>query len=63
METITEHLKAVALVEITTGKTNPRNDFNKQSIQELANSIKENGLLQPLLVRPTTKGYVVCGER
>ncbi|WP_103864800.1 ParB/RepB/Spo0J family partition protein [Aquimarina sp. I32.4] len=64
METITEHLKEVALVEITTGKTNPRRVFNEQSIQELSESIKENGLLQPLLVRPSTKGYeLVCGER
>lgn len=64
METITEHLKEVNLVEISTSKTNPRSDFNEQSIQELSESIKENGLLQPLLVRPTAKGYeLVCGER
>ncbi|MGZ0014630.1 ParB/RepB/Spo0J family partition protein [Yeosuana sp. AK3] len=64
METITEHLKAVALVEISSSKTNPRTDFNEQSIQELAESIKEHGVLQPLLVRPMSEGYeLVCGER
>ncbi|MFH4966514.1 ParB/RepB/Spo0J family partition protein [Gaetbulibacter sp. M235] len=64
MEIITEHLKKVNLVDISTGKTNPRSDFNEQSILELSESIKENGLLQPLLVRPTDKGYeLVCGER
>ena len=64
METITEHLKEVKLVEISTGKTNPRSVFKVQSIQELAESIKENGVLQPLLVRPTGEGYeLVCGER
>lgn len=64
METITEHLKKVALSTITTSKTNPRSDFNEQSIMELAASIKEHGLLQPLLVRPTDQGYeLVCGER
>lgn len=64
METITEHLKEVVLVEISTSKTNPRSDFNEKSIMELAESIKENGVLQPLLVRPTEKGYeLVCGER
>ena len=64
METMTEHLKEVDLVDISTGKTNPRSVFNEQSIQELSESIKENGLLQPLLVRPTDKGYeLVCGER
>lgn len=64
METITEHLKAVALVKISTSKTNPRSDFKEESIMELSESIKENGLLQPLLVRPTDQGYeLVCGER
>lgn len=50
METITEHLKEVNLVKITTSETNPRSEFNEQSIMELAESIKENGVLQPLLV-------------
>ncbi|PIV94193.1 MAG: hypothetical protein COW44_05555 [Flavobacteriaceae bacterium CG17_big_fil_post_rev_8_21_14_2_50_33_15] len=64
MEAISEHLKTVALGAITKSKTNPRSEFNEQSIQELAASIKANGLLQPLLVRPTTGGYeLVCGER
>ena len=64
MKTITEHLKEVKLVEISTGNTNPRSVFKVQSIQELAESIKENGVLQPLLVRPTDEGYeLVCGER
>jgi len=64
MEKTTEHLKEVNLVEISTSKTNPRSEFNEQSIMELAESIKENGLLQPLLVRPIDKGYeLVCGER
>jgi ParB/RepB/Spo0J family partition protein len=64
METVTEHLKAVALVQISTSKTNPRSDFNEQSIMELAKSIEVNGLLQPLLVRPTGNRYeLVCGER
>lgn len=64
MEAITEHLKEVALVDISTGRTNPRNVFNEQAIQELSESIKVNGLLQPLLVRPLGEGYeLVCGER
>lgn len=64
METVIQHLKEVALVEISIGKTNPRSDFKEQTIMELAKSIKENGLLQPLLLRPADKGYeLVCGER
>ncbi|MBJ6369147.1 ParB/RepB/Spo0J family partition protein, partial [Snuella sedimenti] len=64
METITGHLKEVGLVEISIGKTNPRREFNDASIGELSESIRKNGLLQPILVRPTAKGYeLVCGER
>jgi len=33
METITEHLKEVAMVEISTGKANPRSVFNEQSFR------------------------------
>ncbi|MBJ6369843.1 ParB/RepB/Spo0J family partition protein, partial [Snuella sedimenti] len=64
METITEHLKEVGLAEISIGKTNPRREFNDASIGELSESIRKKGLLQPILVRPTAKGYeLVCGER
>ncbi|HEY4360302.1 MAG TPA: ParB/RepB/Spo0J family partition protein [Bryobacteraceae bacterium] len=47
--------------------TNPRKTIDKTTIAELAESIKTNGLLQPLLVRPLGKSKdryeVVCGNR
>ncbi|MGI6413437.1 MAG: ParB/RepB/Spo0J family partition protein [Syntrophomonadaceae bacterium] len=45
-------------------KGQPRKNFDQQSLQELAESIKEHGLLQPLLVRRLGKGYeIIAGER
>ncbi len=42
----------------------PRRRFSEESLKELADSIREKGLLQPLLVRPKGEGYeVVAGER
>lgn len=42
----------------------PRKLFAEESLQELASSIKEHGVLQPVLVRPSGKYYeIVAGER
>ena len=42
----------------------PRISFDDQALEELANSIREKGVLQPLLVRPKGKKYeIVAGER
>jgi ParB family chromosome partitioning protein len=45
--------------------TNPRKTFNEDAMQELAASIRENGVLQPLLVRPRAERSfeIVFGER
>jgi ParB family transcriptional regulator, chromosome partitioning protein len=46
---------------------NPRKYFDPTEHLELVSSIKENGIVQPIVVRPVTKGtggfWVVCGER
>ena len=42
----------------------PRKEFDQEGLQELANSIKENGVIQPILVRKSISGYeLVAGER
>ena len=43
----------------------PRKVFDEVSLQELADSIAEHGILQPLTVRPLTDGYyqIIAGER
>lgn len=53
------------LNEIIPNKEQPRKTFDEGALQELSESIKQHGVLQPLLVRPlTTGGYqLVAGER
>lgn len=49
---------------ITTNPSQPRFKLDEQRLQELADSIRENGVLQPVLVRPFANGYqLVAGER
>lgn len=44
--------------------TNPRKHFDQKELAELTASIKSNGVLQPILVRPVEGGYtIVAGER
>lgn len=51
--------------DITPNRDQPRQDFDQDSLEELANSIKNKGVLQPLIVRPiATGGYrIIAGER
>lgn len=59
-------LKEIKLADIVISKTNPRKTFDEQSIEELAQSIIEKGVLQPIVVRVNGKPgkyELVCGER
>ena len=50
--------------EILPGAMQPRNGFDDDSLNELAESIRENGIMQPLIVRPREGGYeLIAGER
>lgn len=50
--------------EIFTNPYQPRREFDEKLIEELAQSISENGIIQPLTVRKTPKGYeLIAGER
>lgn len=52
------------LSEITPNKGQPRKSFDEDELAELADSIKQNGILQPLLVRRKGDTYeIVAGER
>ncbi|QDK47285.1 MULTISPECIES: ParB/RepB/Spo0J family partition protein [unclassified Bdellovibrio] len=55
----------VAIDKLSPGKYQPRTTFEKEPLQELAQSIKENGILQPIVARRTTSGKleIVAGER
>ncbi len=50
--------------DISPNTDQPRKKFNEDALQELADSIKENGIIQPLIVQKKGSGYrIVAGER
>lgn len=50
--------------EVSPGETQPRKDFNDIKLKELENSIRENGVIQPIVVQKRGAGYeIICGER
>ncbi|MDB5051276.1 MAG: putative spo0J [Fibrobacteres bacterium] len=54
----------IEISKIAPNPFQPRTDFGQEEIQELANSIREKGLLQPILLRKHHQGYqIVAGER
>lgn len=56
--------RQVSVEEIRPNPFQPRSDFEPEALGELIESIRENGLLQPLVVRPTDEGWeLVAGER
>jgi ParB family chromosome partitioning protein len=60
----TKGIVSIELSRIVTGDFNPRKSVNENELTELAESIKQVGILQPVLVRPKGKKFeIVCGER
>jgi ParB family transcriptional regulator, chromosome partitioning protein len=55
----------ISIDKLVPGIYQPRKNFNKENIEELANSIKENGILQPLTARKRAAGgyEIIAGER
>jgi ParB family transcriptional regulator, chromosome partitioning protein len=54
----------IPLTQIRANPYQPRKTFNDESISELAASIKEHGVIQPIIVRSVLKGYeIIAGER
>ena len=69
IEEIAENIKDDDIVEIDLNELRsnpyqPRQNFDQEKLQELANSIKEFGVLEPIIVKKSVKGYeIVAGER
>lgn len=54
----------ISIDKINPNPNQPRTHFNETLLNELADSIRENGVLQPLLVRKKGEGYeIIAGER
>jgi ParB family chromosome partitioning protein len=60
-----ESVLSVSIAEIRTNKYQPRIEFNKEKLEDLINSIKEKGVVQPVLVRRVQEGgyELIAGER
>ena len=58
-------LKNIPIDLIQRGKYQPRTDMHEEALQELANSIKAQGVMQPIVIRPITqdKYEIIAGER
>lgn len=59
-----ERVQKIAVEELRPNPNQPRQYFDKQALEQLAESIKNYGVLQPLVVMSKTGGYeIIAGER
>ena len=63
-ETPKDEIVMVKLDELRANPYQPRKVFDQNALQELADSIKEHGVFQPIIVKKSIKGYeIIAGER
>ena len=59
-----EKIRTVALASITPSPLQPRKEFARDALQELVDSIRQHGIIQPLIVRPANGRHeLIAGER
>ena len=57
-------LQELKITEVMPNKDQPRKSFDEEKLKSLADSVKEHGLIQPIVVRKSAEGYVIiAGER
>ena len=61
----TSNLNEIALEKIQSNPNQPRREFDEEALQELANSIREVGIITPITLRQMTDGsyQIIAGER
>ena len=63
-ETPKEEIVNVKINDLRSNPYQPRQIFNEEALQELADSIKEHGVFQPIIIKKSIKGYeIIAGER
>lgn len=63
-ETPNEEIVELDINDLRPNPYQPRQVFNEEALQELASSIKEHGVFQPIIVKKSIKGYdIIAGER
>lgn len=64
VESHSDRLISLSVDQIQRGKYQPRREMDSEALEELANSIRMQGVIQPLIVRPAgAKFEIVAGER
>ncbi len=59
-----EEIEEIAISELRSNPYQPRKNFDEKALQELASSIKEHGVFQPIIAKKSIKGYeIIAGER
>ena len=60
-----EGVKTLRLSEIEPKADQPRKHFDEEALEQLADSIKQYGLLQPIIVKESSGGFyqIIAGER
>lgn len=63
-DTPKDEIQEIKLSELRSNPYQPRKNFDEKSLQELADSIKEHGVFQPIIAKKSIKGYeIIAGER
>lgn len=63
-ETPKEEITNVKIAELRSNPYQPRQVFDQNALEELASSIKEHGVFQPIIIKKSIKGYeIIAGER
>lgn len=62
---VVKEVDTVDINKIEPNSSQPRKNFNEDALQELADSIKQHGLIEPLIVQQGKKGFyqIIAGER
>ena len=59
-----DQIVEIDLSELRANPYQPRKNFDEEALNELASSIKEHGVFQPIIVKKSIKGYeIIAGER
>lgn len=63
-ETPKEEITMVKISDLRSNPYQPRQVFDQEALEELASSIKEHGVFQPIIIKKSIKGYeIIAGER
>ncbi len=65
VKTVVKEVDTIDINKIEPNNSQPRKNFNEDSLQELADSIKQHGMIEPLIVQQGEKGFyrIIAGER